>query len=98
MKKLAVLSLCLFIAGCATHSDIVPIGPDTFMISRGDAPGFFSNSDSLQADALKEANQYCKSQNKDIRVVDTTESSPPYIMGNFPRIEIQFMCLDKTED
>ncbi len=96
MKKLALLILCLSMTGCASHSDIVPIGPDTFMVSRGDATGF-SGLGTLKADTIQEANQYCISQKKNIRVVNTTESSPPYILGNFPRVEIQFMCLEETD-
>lgn len=96
MKKVALLILCLSMTGCASHSDIVPIGPDTYMVSRGAATGF-SGLGTLKAETIQEANQYCINKNKNIRVVNTTESSPPYILGNFPRVEIQFMCLEETD-
>ena len=96
MKKLAIIILCLLLAGCAAHPGVVPIGPDTFMVSRGAATGFWG-LDTLKADAFQEANQSCISQHKNIHVVNTTESSQPYILCNFPRVKIQFMCLEKTD-
>jgi len=95
MKKYLLVSL-LALSGCASNSGVVSIGPDTFMVSRQAATGF-SGLGTLKADAFQEANQYCASQNKHIRVVNTSESSPPYVLGNFPRAEIQFMCLEKTD-
>lgn len=95
MKKYLLLSL-LIVTGCASNSGVVPIGPETFMVSRQAATGF-SGLGTLKAEAFQEANQYCIKQNKNIRVVNTSESSPPYVLGNFPRAEVQFMCLDKSD-
>jgi hypothetical protein len=47
----------------------------------------------LKGDAINEAQQYCASKSKDLRIVHESESQPPYVMGNFPRAEVQFMCL-----
>jgi len=66
------------------------------MVSRQAASGF-SGLGTLKADAFREANKYCMSQNKHVRVVNSVQSSPPYVLGNFPRAEIQFMCLDKAD-
>jgi hypothetical protein len=96
IKNISPLFTPLILFGCASNSGVVPIGPETFMVSRQAATGF-SGLGTLKADAFKEANEYCVSQNKNIRVVNTNESSPPYVMGNFPRAEVQFMCLDKTD-
>lgn len=95
MKKYLACIL-MILSGCASNSGVVPIGPDTFMVSRQAATGF-SGLGTLKADAFQEANKYCLSQNKHIRVVNTSESSPPYVLGNFPRAEVQFMCLEKED-
>ena len=42
---------------------------------------------------LREANQHCASQQKLLKVLKTTEAQPPYIFGNFPKAEVEFMCL-----
>jgi len=62
------------------------------MVSRQAATGF-SGSGNLKAEALRDANQYCLSQGKEMHVVSTTEATPPYIFDNFPKAEVQFKCL-----
>jgi hypothetical protein len=89
----AILAVCaLVVAGCASNSGVVPAGPDTYLVSRQAATGF-SGLGTLKADALREANTYCQSLHKTMKVVSTTEAKPPYILGNFPKAEVQFMCL-----
>jgi hypothetical protein len=84
--------LFAFFAGCAAHSGVVPIGQDTYMVSRQAATGF-SGTGTLKAEAFREANDFCAGQGKAFQVVSTSESQPPYLLGNFPRAEVQFMCL-----
>ncbi len=96
MKSYLLIFIPLLLVACASNSGVVPIGPDTFMVSRQAATGF-SGLGTLKADAFQEANVYCTNQKKYIRVVNASESSPPYILGNFPRSEVQFMCLDDKD-
>jgi hypothetical protein len=84
------------LTGCASNSGVAPIGPDTYMVSRQAATGF-SGSGDLKAQALREANQYCLTLQKVMKVISTTEAKPPYIFGNFPKAEVQFMCLDADD-
>ena len=95
MKRLLFFPL-IVLAGCASNSGVVPIGQDTFMVSRQAATGF-SGSGTLKAEAFQEASQYCARQNKLLQVVHTSEARPPYVMGNFPKAEIQFMCLSERD-
>ncbi len=90
--KLMRYWLFVLVAGCASNSGVVPTGPDTYIVSRQSATGF-SGSGTLKADALREANQHCASQKKALKVVKTTEAQPPYVLGNFPKAEVEFMCL-----
>jgi|CXWL01.1.fsa_nt_gi hypothetical protein len=92
MKRILVSSI-IILAGCAVNTGVVPIGQDTFMVSRQAATGFTGLGD-LKGEAFREANQYCLNQRKSVQVLHTSESSPPYILGNFPRAEVQFRCLD----
>jgi hypothetical protein len=96
MKKVIYSTLVILVTGCASNSGVVPIGPDTFMVSRQAATGF-SGSGTLKAEAFQEANQYCLSQKKKLQVVHTAEAQPPYVFGNFPKAEVQFMCLDAND-
>ena len=92
MKRLFCASI-LVLAGCASNSGVVPMGPDTYMVSR-QAPTGFSGAGSLKAEALQEANQHCVSQRKELLVVNTNEAQPPFILGNYPRAEVQFKCVE----
>ena len=96
MKKVIYCALVILVTGCASNSGVVSIGPDTFMVSRQAATGF-SGSGTLKAEAFQEANQYCLSQKKKLQVVHTAEAQPPYVFGNFPKAEVQFMCLDAND-
>lgn len=95
MRK-ATPILFIILSGCAANSGVIPIGQDTYMVSRQAATGF-SGSGTLKAEAFEEARVYCKKQNKILQVVNTNEAQPPYVFGNFPKAEVQFMCLSETD-
>lgn len=96
MKKILMLLLCLGLSGCAINSGIVPMGKDTYMVSRQAATGF-SGSGAQKAKCFQEASQFCEKQGKKLQVVSTSEAKPPYIFANFPKAEVQFMCLDAND-
>ncbi len=95
MKKILLLAaICAVFAGCAANSGVVPMGQGNFIVSRQAATGF-SGSGNLKADAIREANQYCGGQQKDLNVVSSHEAEPPFILGNFPKAEVQFTCIKR---
>ena len=89
-------ALPLFLSECAANSGVAPLGVDTFVVSRQAATGFLG-SGSLKGEALTEANQYCAGQSKSLLVTNTKEAAPPYVMGNFPKAEVEFMCLNPND-
>ncbi|MFH1342779.1 MAG: hypothetical protein ABIL01_16500 [Pseudomonadota bacterium] len=91
-----VVLLASSIIGCAANSGIATTGPESFMVSRQAATGF-SGSGNLKAEALNEASEYCTVRGKVIFVTDTTEAQPPYVLGNFPKAEVRFMCLSAND-
>jgi len=93
MRKTIVLLAGFLLYGCAINSGVVPVGQNTFMVSRQAATGFLGMAD-LKAKAITEANQFCANQEKSLQVISTNESQPPYILANYPRVEVQFKCLD----
>ena len=95
MKYILLFAL-ITLSGCASNSGVIPIGKDTFMVSRQAASGF-SGSGTLKAEAFQEASQYCEKLGKSLQVISTHEASPPYILANFPKAEVQFMCLDAKD-
>ena len=92
--KILMLVLGVTVAGCAANSGVVAMGADTYFVSRQGATGF-SGASTLKAEALQEANQYCQMQRKTMEVVNMSEAQPPFILGNYPKAEVQFKCLSK---
>jgi hypothetical protein len=68
------------------------MGKDTFMIAKQQATGF-PGLGNLKAEIIAEGSRYCASLGKDFQIVSAQETQPPYVLGNYPRSEIQFMCL-----
>lgn len=91
-----ITSGAVFLFISASSTGVVPIGKDTYMVSMQAATGF-SGSGKLKSKVFKEATEYCKKLNKNLQVVSTWEASPPYILANFPKAEITFMCLDTSD-
>ena len=94
--RLVLVAALVLLVGCAANSGVVPAGRDTYLVSRQAATGF-SGSGTLKADALREANEFCASQKKQLKVIGTTEAQPPFILGNFPKAEVKFMCLSEGD-
>ena len=83
-KKFLITICSLLIVGCAANSGIVPMGNNTYMVSRQAATGF-SGMGTLKAEAMKEAYQECQKTNKFVNVLETIDAKLPYILGKFPK-------------
>jgi hypothetical protein len=86
--------LCAFIAaailsGCASQSGVVPNGQGGYVIAKQAATGF-PGIGNLKTDAMAEASQYCAAQGREFVLTNAKETQPPYVMGNYPRAEIEF--------
>lgn len=92
-QKIVVLIVyCIVITGCAANSGIVPMGGDTYMVSRQAATGF-TGMGTLKAEAMKEAYAECIKTGKMVKILETIDAKPPFILGNFPKTEITFKCI-----
>ena len=72
-------------------------GVESYRVFIQGATGFVSMS-AVREDAEQRADAYCKARD-DRRwdAIEETTADPPYILGNFPRIEIVFQCLSKSQ-
>jgi hypothetical protein len=86
------LILAVILSGCAAYSGVVPMGKDTYFVSRQAASGF-SGAAALKGEVLQDASTHCLTQNKALEVISLTEAHPPYIFGNYPKAEVQFRCV-----
>ena len=94
MKKLVILisTAVGLLSGCASNTGIVPMGRDTYMIAKQQGTGF-PGLGSMKGEIITEAVQFCEKQGKEFQLTATKETQPPYVLGNYPRSEIEFMCL-----
>lgn len=93
---LVLLLACFVISGCAGYSGVIKTGENTYEVYCRSASGFVSINASKNA-ALAEASDYCAMQDKKLKILSIKSSKPPYILGNFPRTTVQFMCLDSDD-
>ena len=68
------------------------MGRDTYLIAKQQATGF-PGLGNMKAEIIGEASRHCAGLGKELQIVSTQETQPPYILGNYPRSEITFMCL-----
>jgi len=90
MKKYAA-AFAVLCAGCASQTGVIDTGSGTYMAAKQAATGF-PGLGNLKAELVQEAMAHCKARGKDLQLTNTTETQPPYILGNYPRVEIQFSC------
>jgi len=83
--------MIVLVAGCASQTGVVPNGQGGYMIAKQAATGF-PGLGNLKAEALQEANQYCVSKGAELFITNSKETQPPYVLGNYPRAEIEFRC------
>ena len=90
-QNLLALALAAFVAGCASHSAVAPLGGDRFMLSKQASTGF-TGLGNMKAELIQEGAGHCAKTGKEFQLVDSQETKPPYIFGNYPRSEITFAC------
>lgn len=70
-------------------------GIEEYRVFHQAATGFVSVQ-SVREDAELRATTFCQRKNKVFQPLRETTSKPPHILGNFPRIEIIFGCIENT--
>ena len=71
MKKLVVVSLFGLLSACTMMGDILPTGPDSYMISTVACPACGGTTKSISM-ALKRAGEFCAAQGKHMLKKDMT--------------------------
>lgn len=71
-----------------------PPGVEEYRVFQEGSTGFVSIQ-SVRSDAEQRATAFCDGTGKTMLSLRETTATPPYILGNFPRVEIIFGCVDK---
>lgn len=88
-----VLSLVLipiFLAACASHSGVVPVGSGIYMITKQDYSLNYSGG-KVKAGLYQEAAEFCRGQGKEVEPMsDTAQDAALY--RNYASAEVKFRC------
>jgi len=68
-------------------------GAELFRVFQQGATGFVS-VDSVRGGVESIATQHCSRKGKTVRPIREIASKPPHVLGNFPRVEWIFECVD----
>ena len=97
MKRNSLLILLLaVISGCTTSSGIMLDGKDSYRVMHTGDTGF-TNSNTLQKNAYKEATIYCSSKGKVIETV-RMESKQARPLGGWPEASLLFKCVERADE
>jgi hypothetical protein len=55
----------------------------------------FVSLDAIITDAEQRAKDFCSGKDQVMQKLRVQTSKPPHVLGNFPRAEITFVCIDK---
>ena len=89
--KYLLMFFLVTLTACSTTSGIVPMGGDTYVVSRSQK-GFDTTGSRVKVDALKEANEYCTSMGKSIEIIKSTQKDM-VILTSDAQAEIEFRCV-----
>ena len=95
--KYVPLLLFVLLGSCASNSGVISLGNDRFIISKQAATGF-PGVGSIRTEALREASEECQKSGRAVDIESQEESEPPYLLGNYPRVEITFRCVEDTSN
>ena len=92
-RMLAALVLSVTLAGCVSSTEIVPVGPDSFMIGATTRGGAFMGEAPIVA--AKAANQHCATLGRHmvIRRTDSTVEG----LNNIGTNTLVFSCVTETD-
>jgi hypothetical protein len=71
-------------------------GVETHRIFHQGATGFTPIS-AVRSSAMARAVEFCKLKGQALYLVEETTSKPPHILGNWPRVELVFSCVDSSQ-
>ena len=95
MKNVSFIFISVFITACSSNSGVIPLGNNSFIISKQAATGF-PGTGAIKVEALKEASAKCLNNHQAVKIDSINESKPPYLLGNYPKVEVTFRCVKQN--
>jgi hypothetical protein len=92
LKKTLVVILSVGLFGCASISDVLPAGKDTYLVGSNVHGGFMSDAE-VTGLSVRRANEFCNNQDKQMELINSSNSGT---QGWTPQqSQIMFKCTPK---
>ena len=79
------------------NPEIVPLGQDTYALTRWAENGFTRNTEKLKARALEDVAAYCAKLHKQPKIISTTATHPLVPLTGFAHAKVVFKALDAND-
>lgn len=87
------LSILVALPGCATNMHVVPMGNNTYTITREAVLTFVGSTATLKDQVREDAEQFCAAKGKQLKVLELTAEKPGHSSGS-ARARIVFAAVD----
>lgn len=92
----SLLASALLLGACAQNTGVGALYGDVLMVAHQGATGA-SSATAVRYETMAEAQAHCTGQRREMYLVELIENKPPFLLGNFPRSEVRFMCLEPDD-
>lgn len=75
------------------YVQVVPLGSDTFALTRTAATGFVRDTEKLKAQALEDAAAYCAKMKKEVKVLSAQATRPKVPLTGYATAKVTFKAL-----
>ena len=75
----------------------MPLGHDTYALTRWAETGFTRNTEKLKTQALEDAAAYCAKLHKELKVISTTTARPFVPLTGFASAKVVFKALNAND-
>ena len=79
------------------NPEIVPLGHDTYALTRWAETGFTRSTEKLKTQALEDAAAYCAKLHKELKVISTTTARPFVPLTGFASAKVVFKALNAND-
>lgn len=93
IRTISPLVIFFVLASCASNTGVVDAGGGSYFIEKQKATGA-PGLGNLRAEVYGEAQRFCTERGRSFEVNAYTETKPPYILGNYPRVSLSFSCFN----
>jgi hypothetical protein len=90
------LTICVALLGCATQSEVVSLGGNTYSVTRKATTAFARDTDQMTAKAKEDAAHYCAAQGKQLKILDVVVNKPFYSTG-YASAKVVFKAVNPGE-